>query len=781
MKNFFLVFLLSVSIASKAQFVINGYITDAQTGEVLIGANIYTFDKKIGAVTNTYGFYSITVNTKLDSLEFYISYIGYQTAIRKIKLEKDNPLDVKLEPKVELKEVVINAEKQNRIEESSQMSKIDLPVEQIKKIPAILGEVDVIKAIQLLPGVQKPSEGSTGLYIRGGSPDQNLILLDGVPVYNVSHLFGFFSVFNADALNNVQLYKGGFPARFGERLSSVLDINTKEGNNKQFGGSASIGVVASRLMLEGPISKSGNTTFMISGRRTYADALIRPFMKKSEWVGGYFFYDLNAKFSHRFSNKDRIFISAYSGKDKFYLNQEDQYVNAGTTYFSKNAFGLDWGNITGAFRWNHLYGKKLFSNTSITTSRYLTNFKIGLEERQTTNGNVYAEAVDLRYFSGITDIGGKMDFDYAPNPDHFVRFGVNLVNHFFQPGSLTLKFFQTGFQPLDTTIAPSRKVNSNEVALYIEDDFKVNEQLKVNYGLRFSNLFVDKVWYKYAEPRISARYFVSSDWAIKGSYALMHQYIQLLSNSGGGLPYEICAPSTKNIKPQESQQVAFGVAHTINDEIEFSVEGYYKYMKNINQYRNGAEILTIADNDWEKRIEQGTGQSYGMEVLIQKKSGGRLTGWVGYTLSKSTLRFTELNFGQPFPSRFDRRHDVSIVSFFKLTDKINVNVVWIYGTGNAITFPKGKYLDMNGIEIIEYGPRNGFRLPPTHRLDFGINRMYSTKWFKEMAIDFSLYNVYSRKNPYFAYIRDDFNGNQKAYYVSILPVVVPALSINVKF
>ncbi|MCC7050656.1 MAG: TonB-dependent receptor plug domain-containing protein, partial [Bacteroidia bacterium] len=481
-------FFLTFVAYSQQKQTISGYVEDANTGEKLIGASIYDIKTQKGTTTNIYGFYSLTLPT--DSINVVVRYIGYQTSFNKINLQKDFILNVSLKPGNELKEIEIVEFKQEKIENRSRMSTIEIPIQQIKKIPALLGEVDVLKVIQLLPGIQSGGEGSSGFYVRGGGPDQNLILLDGVPVYNASHLFGFFSVFNADAIKNVEIVKGGFPARYGGRLSSVLEINMKEGNNKKIHGEGSIGIISSKLTLEGPIIKE-KTSFIISGRRTYIDYLMRPLIKKQTNgdVGGYYFYDLNGKVNHKISEKDHIYLSVYTGKDKFYARTEDKNSNSGNTVIQKSNFGIGWGNSTTALRWNHVFNGKLFSNTTLTYSKYNfdTEIKYSSEDKKGIVEN--NQSFQLNYLSGINDVGGKIDFDYFPIPNHYIRFGVAETYHEFNTGAQQFKF-KTGVAPEINKKVGSNFLYAHEGYIYIEDDWKITEKIKFNYGLHTSTFVV---------------------------------------------------------------------------------------------------------------------------------------------------------------------------------------------------------------------------------------------------------------------------------------------------
>jgi hypothetical protein len=610
------------------------------------------------------------------------------------------------------------------------------------------------------------------LYVRGGSPDQNLVLLDGVPVYNVSHLFGFFSVFNADAIKNVTLTKGGFPARYGGRLSSVLDISMKEGNAQEYHGEGSIGVIASKLTLEGPIWKN-KTSFIVSGRRTYADLLARPFIKKSnngDQVGGYYFYDINAKVNHKFNDKHRLYLSTYSGKDVFYIN-----INEGDY---KEDSGFDWGNLTSALRWNYLINNQLFANTTLTYSRY--RFDLGSTSTETFNGE--EESFGANYTSGIRDWAAKVDFDYMPAPNHYIRFGANAIHHTFSPGALQYQIDQGNSFNIDTVIG-TQDTRAWEYFAYIEDDLKIGENFSANVGFHLSAFSVNGKTYLSPQPRLGMRYLLPGGYALKGSYAMMSQYVHLLTNEGIGLPTDLWVPSTEDVTPQQSWQVALGAAKTFGTGYEVSLEGYYKEMKQLISYKEGASFLSF--NDWRDKVEQGEGESYGIEVFVQKKKG-QTTGWLGYTLSWNNRHFENINSGEPYPFKYDRRHDVSIVLSHQFTEGIFVSGTWVYGTGNAITLNEARYLPSNpsnsgsglneGSEVGIPSAKNNYRMRAYHRLDLGA-RFTKQKKRYQRTFSFGFYNTYSRKNPFFIYYSQ---ADEKFKQVSIFPVI-PYFSYGFKF
>ena len=799
---------ISLYSFSQQKYTISGFVNDNENGESLIGVNVIVKEKLVGTTSNTYGFYSLTLPE--GSYEISFTYIGFESLKQSVNLNKNISLNVDLmSSSTDIGEVTIVAEE--TVVERTQTSIVEVPVQQIKNIPALLGEVDVLKAIQLLPGVQSGGEGTSGFYVRGGGPDQNLILLDGVPVYNASHLFGFFSVFNADAIKNVRLTKGGFPARFGGRLSSVLEIDMKEGNMKKIEGEGSIGLISSKLTLQGPIIKD-KTSFIVSGRRTYIDILAQPFIRSANDgnPAGYYFYDLNAKLNHKFSEKDRLYLSAYLGKDRFYLSEGDEYSslidNNNYKSTSRNDFGLDWGNVTSSLRWNHLFSNKLFANTTLTYSKYQFNTIFDSYSSEVTPYTTDTDTTNFNYFSGVKDYGAKFDFDYLPNPNHYIKFGLNYVRHNFYPGSLVLYLSSyerdslgvENYQvPYDTTFNFSEALESNDAFFYVEDDIKVNDQLKVNLGMHVGYFNTNNKTYYSFQPRFSSRYLINKDWSLKASYAEMQQNIHLLTGSGAGLPTDIWVPSTDSVPPQYSKQVAFAAnKNFLNGLIEVSIEGYYKSMSDLITLKPGAEIIGF--DDWKNKVDtNGIGRSYGAELFIQKKKG-KTTGWIGYTLSFSERKFEGVNFGKWYPYKFDRRHDFSLVMSHEFSDNFDIGLTWVYGTGNNMTFLESRYpsvningningIDEGSVGEIEYYPtRNNLRLPAYHRLDIGLNFHKKKKW-GDRTISVGAYNVYNRKNPFFLSVNDKIeiqNGvptsTRVVQQTSLFPII-PSISYKFKF
>ncbi len=795
-----ILFLLSSITFAQEKITISGFVKEQGSQEQLPGVNVFLADTPYGAVTNTYGFYSLTIPSG-DSATISFSFVGYAKKEQRIALNKDISLDIQLATVNQLDEVVISARRQeDYISRTAQMSQIEIPIQQIKKIPAFFGEKDVLKVLQLMPGVQKGTEGQTGLYVRGGGPDQNLIILDDAVVYNASHLFGFFSIFNSDALKSVELTKGGFPARYGGRLSSVLEMNMKEGSKEKLHGEGGIGLISSRLTLEGPISK-GKSSFLISGRRTYIDVLARPLIARqqrgdeSQVKPGYFFYDLNAKLNYDLGARDKVYLSGYFGRDKFYVSE-----NSST---SQTDAGLNWGNATGTLRWNHLLNQKLFVNTSFIFSNF--NFGVSSYAKDITSEGTVSDEFSLQYDSRIRDLGFKSDFDFYPSPKHSVKFGLLATFHKFVPSALAIAgSFVT--VPIERSVQP---VHTLESGLYLEDTWQAMDFLKMNAGFRLSSFQTKTKNYVRPEPRFSAALRLAQDFSFKASYAQMNQYVHLLSNTGLGLPTDLWVPTTDRVAPQQSKQAAIGFAKDIdNPALTFTLEGYYKRMNNILNYKEGASFLSISGENanelsWEDNVTAGKGWSYGAEFLVHKKTG-KFSGWIGYTLSWTKWQFPELNFGKTFYPRYDRRHDLSVVGIYELNKRITLSATWVYGTGNALTLPLSSYTGIadnfynrsnqgvpssvlwRGRQVNEYGDKNGFRAEPYHRMDIAI-QFHKKKKRHERTWEFGLYNAYNRRNPFFYDIEEQTSTNGgvtttkttlKRY--SLFPVL-PSFGYNFKF
>ena len=755
-------FLLLFSIILKAQnCTISGFVTDEKSNETLIGASVYEQGLKKGAVSNSFGFYSLTLPR--GSVEINYSYLGYKQQKIKFILSKDTIINVSLTQNNVLQEVVITAASHETGVKGTQMSAINVPIEQIKAVPMLFGENDLIKALQLLPGVQSGTEGFTGFYVRGGGPDENLFLLDGVPLYDISHLGGFFSVFNTDAIKSVTLYKGGFPARFGSRLSSVLDVRMNDGNNKKLHGNIGVGILSSKLNLEGPLF-SEKTTFNFSARRTYYDMLTLSFIPSSPYnktKSGYYFYDLNAKISHRLSEKDRLYFSFYLGDDVLYanINRKSEYdlpdndnpqiINR-ITDKSQIKTDWSWGNLMSVVRWNRVLNNKLFMNATTHFTRY--RFNLGFKNAfQYGNPNNKDYEANLSYKTGIQDFAGKIEFDYSPNPNHDIKFGANYVNHTFRPGVFVAVQREGDTTPLDTVIG-DKNVYAHEMIGFVEDNFNIGLHLKANLGLHYSTFSVQGKFYHSLQPRISIRAMLEKNLSLKASYSQMNQYIHLLSNNSISLPTDIWVPVTKRIAPMQSHQAALGIFYNLKNIVDLSVEGYYKTMDNVIEYKDGASFLDL-NTGWEDKVNTGRGRAYGVEFLAQK-TVGKTTGWIGYALSKSERVFDrpgeEINFGKAFPPKYDRRHDFNLVVLHKLSEKTDISGTWVYSSGDYATLGLQNYSGFDD-KVLTYIPqRNNYRKPAYHRLDLGFNFHKKVK-HGIRTWNISIYNVYNRNNPFFIY------------------------------
>ncbi len=762
---------------------------DKSSGEKLIGASVLEPNSFKGSSSNIYGFYSLTLPKGEYSLKF--SYVGYSPKVLNIKLDADTSIRIELDPSIELDAVEIVGNKQEPVERMTQMSVSEISMQEVKQIPVLLGERDILKTLQLLPGVQSGTEGGSGIYVRGGGPDQNLILLDGVPVYNASHLFGFFSVFNADAISKVKLIKGGFPARYGGRLSSVIDIRMKEGNNKEFHGEGSIGLVSSKLTLEGPIIKD-RTSFIVSGRRTYIDFLAQPLIKRlSEEEGtpleaAYFFYDVNAKVNHKLNDNNRIYLSSYLGRDRGFADFETSFETEDESGSSSFNNGLGWGNLTTALRWNSIINQKLFVNTTLTYSEYFFNVTTGVEERSQINASRDTSRFELGYDSGINDWAGRVDFDFIPNPDHYIKFGIGNIYHTFNPGISAFSFESSApGADLDTNYG-SQLVFAHEYHAFIEDEFRLGSRWKFNAGLQFSGFVTGKTHYPALQPRFSGRFLLDDKSSLKLSYSRMNQFIHLLTNATVGLPTDLWVPSTGMIPPERADQLAIGYARSLNKSIDLTVEAYYKKMDNLIEYKEGANFFDLSGG-WENKVELGTGTAYGAEILIRRQVG-RIKGWLGYTLSWTNRQFPNLNFGEVFPYRYDRRHDLAAVITYDINERIDVGATWVYGTGNAVSLPTSRYSSLSsnpfllafGAQDIEYyRQRNGYRMMAYHRLDLGVNFHKEKRW-GERTWSLGAYNVYNRRNPFFLFFDRDANGDPALSQVSLFPII-PFVSYAFKF
>jgi len=787
---------------------VSGHLYEKGSLESLPGGLVYDPVSQKSTTTNAYGFYTLTLPYR-DGLFLVFNSFGFINDTLWIKTSENIEYDSRLSKITMLETVNISAEKSNT--EQVKMSSITLSTKEIKNMPMLFGEKDVFKTLLLLPGVQSASEGTSGIYVRGGGPDQNLIIIDEATIYNASHLLGFFSIFNGDAIKSVELVKGGFPARYGGRLSSVIDINMKDGNKESYHCEGGIGLISSNVMVEGPIIKN-KASFMLSGRTTYLDLIMVPVMKRvtAGTAAGYYFFDLNGKFNFDLGKKDKLYFSAYFGRDKFHLSQKEKY-ESGNEY-DKYKMGLFWQNATATVRWNHLYSNKVFSNMSFIFSDYTMNTYMGYKYFYGTN-SPYNESFNSDFKSGIRDYTLKYDVTYRPNATHHLLAGAAVTYHEARPNAIMMKADTLNMRKVE-------KAQGLEYALYMEDEINILNRFRINPGVRLVAFSVPhKTWFS-PEPRLSMSYNILSNLALKASYAMMSQSMLLLSTSTIGLPTDLWVPVTDSIRPQRSQQVAFGIHYDLKKpRLSFSVEGYYKKMDHILAYKEGTsyftnmlqnimdeEVPTNFQNKWTDNVTTGQGWSYGVEFLVRKEAGN-FTGWIGYTLSWTKQQFDELNFGEPFFARYDRRHDVSIVLMYSPTKWLNLSMSWVFATGNAITLPTSLYPseDLNAYlenllppeqseyyyytsYIENYGKKNDFRMKPFHHLDIGVQFIKPHKRNNGQSIfEISIYNIYNHHNPFFYFTTQEYRETEsggeiinKIQQISIFPII-PTLSYHFKF
>ena len=739
-----------VILKKNRKVTISGLILDAASGETLIGAGATS--GKDGAVTNNFGFYSLSIPGKDDKVSVTYSYVGYMTKTISIRVQKDTTINVRLSPGASLEEAIVTAQRESGVA-ATKMSAIEVPIAAIKSAPALFGEADVLKTIQLLPGVQGGTEGFSGLYVRGGGPDENLLLLDGIPIYNAEHMLGIFSVFQPEAVKKVTLYKGSFPARYGGRISSIIDVRTNDGNLYETHGSFGVSMISDKFHLEGPIWK-GKTSYSVSARGMHS-LLLTPVIKLTGFDGNYFFYDLDAKLSHRFSDRDRLYFNVYNGLDDFYFRNQDNYSSGrtGGDIADNQNLGIRWGNTVAALRWNHVMGPKLFANTTVAYNRYKMKIESDLVSQETgLDGSLGNNRYQFDYRSGMRDWVAKVDFDYTPSPSQTVRFGADYTYHNFIPETFTTYARETvdGVVQLDTTI--NMKSNSeqvgHEVSLYVEDDVRIGSRLTLNPGLHASLFGTQGKTYWSLEPRMSAKVAMTEDWSAKLSYSRMSQYVHLLSSSQISLPVDLWVPITKDIRPETSDQYSLGLYYTGIPGWEFSLEGYYKNMRNVLEYKEGVAFM-FDSSGWENKVEVGTGRAMGIELFIEKTMG-KTTGWLGYTLAKSDRLFPTINHGERFPYRYDRRHNVNLLVNHKFNEKFDISATWNFASGGTTTLPERRIVMMSPFNPPRYADlvtsRNNYRLPASHTLNLGFN--FHRKHNRGEGIwSLSVYNVYNHMNP----------------------------------
>ena len=784
--------------ARVRRFAISGHITDAATGETLIGAGVLA--GQTGAVTNEYGFYSLPLPAGRHQLR--VAYIGYEQVTVELDLQRDTVLNFALKNSEELAAARIVSRKDAGLQ-SVYLGAMEVPLTQIRNTPTLFGEADLIKALQLLPGVQGGQEGLSGLYVRGGGPEENLVLLDGVSIYNMDHMLGLFSIFQPEAVKNVTLYKGSFPARYGGRISSIVDIRTNDGNMKETHGTLTVGVLNDRFHLEGPIVKD-KLSYALSARGLHsiiAEPILRSFLKDRYF--NYYFYDLNGKLTWRAGEKDRLYFSIYRGADHGgvdYLDvttDTDAEGNPYTLYSSDEAMGVTWGSTVGALRWNHIFNGKLFSNTTLFLNRYRMQMDVEATYLVTFNNKPEESRSSGSYRSGIRDFGFRSDFDWSPTPNHLVKFGAEYTRHNFLPETA---FFIEEDEERREMPFTGKHYTGNDASVYAEDNISLGDKLTLNPGLRLTWFNTQGHDYFSLQPRFSAKLSLGDGPSLKAGYSRMTQYVHLLSSTIIALPLDLWVPITKDIKPVMADQYSVGVYYDGLPGWEFSVEGYWKEMYNLMEYKEGVQFVLSSDG-WETQIETGRGRATGLEFFIEKTTG-KTTGWLSYTLSKSERWFPDgsINMGRPFPYRYDRPHAVNLTLNHKFSEKVDVSLSWVFASGSTLTLAErptaviepempGNYSPNPTRSTYYVGGRNNYRLPPTHRLNLGVNLRHRTRRGNEAVWNISIYNAYNAMNPNFILDRQarewdaearDYKYVRSVEKLTILPII-PAFSYTYNF
>ncbi len=786
--------------ARVRRYAISGHITDAETGETLIGAGILS--GQTGAVTNEYGFYSLPLPAGRHHLQ--VAYIGYEQIVLDIDLQRDTVLNFALRSKAELDAARIVARKDAGLQ-SAYLGSLEVPLAQIRNTPVLFGEADLVKTLQLLPGVQGGQEGLSGLYVRGGGPEENLVLLDGVSVYNMDHMLGLFSIFQPEAVKNVTLYKGTFPARYGGRISSIVDIRTNDGNMKETHGSLTVGVLNDRLHLEGPIVKD-KLSYSLSARGLHS-VIAEPFMRlflKNEYYN-YFFYDLNGKLTWRATDKDRFYLSVYHGADDLSIDTKEHTER--TEYDVNNhphkstceyleSTGIDWGSTVGALRWNHIFNGKLFSNSTLYVNRYRMKMDASEDDKYFTDDvETYHFYMDGSYKSGIRDFGVRTDFDWTPSPNHLVKFGAEYIRHDFLPQTTLL----AGSDKATKMPYSGVHYKGNEASCYLEDNISLGSHFSLSPGLRFSWFNTQDQNYYSLQPRFSARLSLDGGLSFKAGYSRMAQYVHLLSSTVIALPLDLWVPITKDIRPVTADHVSAGVYYDGLPGWEFSVEGYWKEMYDLMEYKEGVQFI-ISNDGWENQVETGRGRATGLEFFIQK-TAGKTTGWVAYTLARSIRWFPDgsINMGRPFPYKYDRTHAFNLTLNHKFSEKVDVSLSWVFASGSTMTVPErptvtiapegGDNVEPTVQQSLYVEGRNNYRLPPSHRLNLGVNLRHRTRRGNEAVWNFSIYNAYNAMNPNFIFYNTDHAWDTETSEgreiitlkkLTILPII-PAFSYTYNF
>ncbi|MCI2108728.1 MAG: TonB-dependent receptor [Bacteroidales bacterium] len=790
--NIFMFSLVAAGQNSR-KFTVSGYVTDIESGESLIGAGVLSGgEAKTGVSTNEFGWYNVSLREGRTTIEYH--YVGYEPRTIAFDLNKDTVINVTLSPSTTLSEAVVVARNNAGIR-STNMSALDVPISQVIKSPTLFGESDIIKFLQMLPGVQGGMEGTTGIHVRGGSQDENLVMLDGIPIYNIDHVLGIFSVFTPEAVKKVTFYKGAFPARYGGRISSIVDVRTNDGNLKETHGVVSVGMLTSRAHVEGPI-KQDKTSFSLSFRGMHT-LLYQPFIKfamKDDAKANFYFYDANAKLSHKFDERNRLYLGIYNGWDKLTVDDLYDEGNGSEGTFSKSAdkYRIGWGNTIAAMRLNHIFSSTLFSNTTVA----FNNYRMSIENKYNTSyGKQYMSDYKYKYKSGITDGSARMDFEWTPNSSNSVRFGGEYTFHTFKPetSSFTNKAVEGGTVQTDSTYneLDGRKMRGHEASVFIEDDIFIGDKLSFNPGLHYTVFYTDGKFYNSLQPRLSARMDLGKGYAVKAAYSRMAQYVHLLTSTDISLPTDLWVPITKNIKPVIGDHYSIGAYYSGLKGWEFSLEGYYKKTKNIVEYQDGATVMGTSAN-WYDKVSMGEGRSYGAEIFVQKTLG-KTTGFVSYTLSKSDRIFRDgmVNNGHWYPYKYDRRHNLVVSVFHKFSDRVDVAGNFVFTTGGTTTVPTRQIVAItpDGTSTYDdYVPyKNNYRLPCSHRLNLGVN-LHKQKRHGERIWNFSIYNVYNAMNPNLVYSDTDYNAEDgnvttntiRIKKITLLPFM-PSISYTFKF
>ncbi|MCI5719932.1 MAG: TonB-dependent receptor [Bacteroidales bacterium] len=789
------IFMFSLVAAGQnsQKFTVSGYVTDIESGESLIGAGVLSGgEAKTGVSTNEFGWYNVSLREGRTTIEYH--YVGYEPKTIAFDLNKDTVINVTLSPSTTLSEAVVVARNNAGIR-STNMSALDVPISQVIKSPTLFGESDIIKFLQMLPGVQGGMEGTTGIHVRGGSQDENLVMLDGIPIYNIDHVLGIFSVFTPEAVKKVTFYKGAFPARYGGRISSIVDVRTNDGNLKETHGVVSVGMLTSRVHVEGPL-KQDKTSFSLSFRGMHT-LFYQPFIKlamKDEAKANFYFYDANAKFSHKFDDRNRLYLGIYNGWDKLTVDDlyDEDSGSEGTFSKSADKYRIGWGNTIAAMRLNHIFSSTLFSNTTVA----FNNYRMSIENKyKNSYGTQYINDYSYKYKSGITDGSARMDFEWTPNSSNSVRFGGEYTFHTFKPetSSFTNKAVEGGTVQADSTYneLDGRKLRGHEASAFIEDDIFIGERLSFNPGLHYTAFYTDGKFYNSLQPRLSARMDLGKGYAVKAAYSRMAQYVHLLTSSDISLPTDLWVPITKNIKPVIGDHYSIGAYYSGLKGWEFSLEGYYKKTKNIVEYQDGATVMGTSAN-WYDKVSMGEGRSYGAEIFVQKTLG-KTTGFVSYTLSKSDRIFRDgmVNNGRWYPYKYDRRHNLVVSVFHKFSDRVDVAGNFVFTTGGTTTVPTRQIVAIapDGTSTYDdYVPyKNNYRLPCSHRLNLGVN-LHKQKRHGERIWNFSIYNVYNAMNPNLVYSDTDYNAEDgnvttntiRIKKITLLPFM-PSISYTFKF